>query len=96
VSERATTFSSQIGPATRSDHHLWRNGRRWWIAFTYHTEDGRKFRVRRSLGTCEVAEARRRRDELLAEFQRRAGCRLSLRFAALSSFELPMSRQASA
>jgi hypothetical protein len=91
VSER-TTFSPHFGPSTTPDHHLWRNGRRWWVAFTYHTEDGRKFRVRRSLGTCDLAEARARRDELLADFERAGDRRLSLRFAALSTFELPLER----
>jgi hypothetical protein len=46
------------------NHHLWRNGRRWWIAFTVHTPDGRGLRVRRSLGTTDVREARLRRDEI--------------------------------
>ena len=46
------------------NHHLWRNGRRWWIAFTVHTPDGRGLRIRRSLGTTDVREARQRRDEI--------------------------------
>ena len=48
------------------NHHLWRNGRRWWIAFTVHTPDGRGMRIRRSLGTTDVHEARRRRDDIFA------------------------------
>jgi hypothetical protein len=76
------------------DHHLWRNGRRWWIAFTFHTHDGRKFRERRSLGTLDLAEARARRDELLARFERESGHALSLRFCALSSFEVPLGESA--
>jgi hypothetical protein len=63
-----------------SDHHLWRNGRVWWIAFTFHTHEGRKHRVRRSLGTLEREEARARRDELLARYARRPGWHLALRF----------------
>jgi len=95
VTERTTAmFSSQIGPATHPDHHLWRNGRRWWIAFTYHTGDGRKFRVRESLGTCDLAQARARRDDRLARFERENHSRLSLRFAALTSFELPLDESA--
>jgi len=46
------------------NHHLWRNGRLWWIAFTVHTPDGRGLRIRRSLGTTDVLEARIRRDEI--------------------------------
>ena len=44
------------------DHHLWRNGRLYWVAFTVHLPGWQKERVRRSLGTADVAEARRRRD----------------------------------
>lgn len=87
VTERPPTYSRVAGPTTHPDHHLWRNGRRWWIAFTYHTDDGRKHRVRDSLGTCDLAEARARRDERLVACERRHGCKLSLRFAALSSFD---------
>jgi hypothetical protein len=46
-------------------HHLWCNNGSWWIAYVLHF-DGRKRRIRRSLGTSCVAEAIRRRDELLA------------------------------
>ena len=62
------------------DHHLWRNGRVWWVAFTFHTHEGKKHRVRRSLATLDVREARRRRDELLAQYASRPGWRLALRF----------------
>ena len=47
------------------DHHLWKNGRLWWIAFTVH-RGHQQDRIRHSLGTADVAEARRRRDEVLA------------------------------
>jgi hypothetical protein len=62
------------------DHHLWRNGRIWWIAFTFHTAEGRKYRIRRSLRTSDVGEARANRDALLSEYARRPGWRLALRF----------------
>ena len=64
------------------DHHLWKNGRIWWVAFTFHTSEGRKHRVRRSLGTAELAEARERRDELLKRYEERPGWKLALRFVA--------------
>ena len=63
------------------DHHLWRNGRLWWIAFTVHLPGWQKDRVRRSLGTDDLIEARRRRDELLREYPAARGCELSLRIA---------------
>jgi hypothetical protein len=61
------------------NHHLWRNGRLWWVAFTVHLPGWRKDRVRVSLGTDDVAEARRRRDALLVGYPDRHGCALSLR-----------------
>lgn len=62
------------------DHHLWRNGRMWWVAFTVHHPDWTAERVRRSLGTDDLAEARRRRDALLLGYEAACGARLSLRF----------------
>jgi len=67
-------------PESNPNHHLWRNGRLWWVAFTVHLPGWQKDRVRVSLGTADVDEARRRRDVLLARYPRQAGCELSLRF----------------
>jgi hypothetical protein len=50
------------------NHHLWRNGRLWWIAFTLIHDGWRQERVRQSLGTDSLTEARRRRDSILAVF----------------------------
>jgi hypothetical protein len=61
------------------DHHLWRNGRLWWVAFTVHLPGWRKDRVRRSLATADVVEARRRRDAVLAAYPLASGCALALR-----------------
>ena len=77
--KRPSAFTRFIGPATHPDHHLWRNGKRWWVAFTYHTEQ-RKHRIRASLKTTDLLEARVRRDELMAEIAKEAGKQLSLRF----------------
>lgn len=66
-------------PTDRPDHHLWLNGRVWWVAFTFHFA-GRRYRVRRSLGTREVAAARARRDALLDRYASQPGWRLSLRY----------------
>jgi hypothetical protein len=63
------------------DHHLWRNGRLWWIAFTVHLPGWRKERIRRSLGTDRLEEARRRRDTVLSRYPSLEGCTLSLRFS---------------
>jgi hypothetical protein len=64
------------------DHHLWRNGRLWWIAFTVHLPGWQKERIRRSLGTADLTEARRRRDELLGRYPVERGCALSLRIGS--------------
>ena len=63
------------------DHHLWRNGRLWWVAFTVHLPGWQKERVRLSLGTADCAEARRRRDDLLRRYPEARGCTLSVRYA---------------
>jgi len=61
------------------DHHLWRNGRFWWVAFTVHLPGWQKERVRLSLQTEDVSEARRRRDDVLRRYPGARGCALSLR-----------------
>ena len=69
-------------PEAHPDHHLWKNGRTYWVAFTFHTQQGRKHRVRRSLHTELVDEARARRDALLRDYASRSGWRLALRYVA--------------
>ncbi len=61
------------------DHHLWRNGRLWWIAFTVHRGVTQE-RVRFSLGTPDRSVARERRDRILELFAQANDCRISLRF----------------
>ena len=48
------------------NHHLWLNNGCWWLHYTVHLPDYTKRRVRESLGTRDVEEARRRRDARLA------------------------------
>ena len=76
-----TIFADAIQTAEddRANHHLWQNGRLWWVAFTIHRPDWTKHRIRLSLKTADLAEARRRRDYVLEEFRRRGDCRLSVR-----------------
>ncbi|MEM9281436.1 MAG: hypothetical protein AAGA96_06390 [Verrucomicrobiota bacterium] len=47
------------------DHHLWNNRGTWWAHFTVHHADHTAERVRVSLRTKSVIEARQRRDEVL-------------------------------
>ncbi len=63
------------------DHHLWKNGRTWWIAFTVHEPGARRQRLRLSLRTRDLARARARRDAILLAYERRKDCRLALRYA---------------
>lgn len=72
---RPVLGSHEIDP----NHHLWRNGRLWWVAFTVHLPNWQKERIRMSLGTAKVVEARRRRDDLLSRYAEVRGCELSLR-----------------
>lgn len=55
-------------PVPNPNHHLWRNGRLWWVAFTVVYDGWRQERIRRSLETADLDEARRRRDGLLQQY----------------------------
>src|SRR4030095_3360327 len=69
-SSRALRVSSSRGEDTMPDpnHHLWRNGRLYWVAFTVHLPGWQKERVRLSLGTADLVEARRRRHQTPREY----------------------------
>ena len=79
-SEAVLDYEHLAPGAIDPDHHLWRNGRLWWIAFTVHRGHQQE-RVRFSLGTDDVVEARRLRDRALVFFQAARDCAVSLRFA---------------
>jgi hypothetical protein len=48
-----------------SDHHLWNNNGTWFVHYTIHPTPLTKQRIRASLGTKNLAEARLRRDQLV-------------------------------
>ena len=50
------------------DHHLWNNHSTWFLHYTIHPTPFTKERIRRSLGTKDVAVARRHRDAFFAQF----------------------------
>ncbi len=52
--------------ADHPNHHLWNNRGKWWCHFTVHGADFTKRRIRRSLGTRCLEEARQIRDFLFA------------------------------
>lgn len=49
------------------NHHLWNNHGTWFIHYVVHPTPWTKERVRRSLGTRSLEEARRKRDELFGQ-----------------------------
>jgi hypothetical protein len=48
------------------DHNIWNNNGTYWCHYTIHDTAKTKKRVRISLGTKSIEEARQRRDELLS------------------------------
>src|SRR3954466_13719276 len=69
--------TTQLAPSraseTNPNHHLWKNGRLWWLAVTLLHDGWRQERVPQSLRPGDHPEARRRRDLVLARFVRPAG-----------------------
>ncbi len=51
------------------DHHLWNNNGTWWIDYTIYPNAFQKERVRLSLGTKSLVEARVRRDTIFDSLQ---------------------------
>ena len=49
------------------NHHLWNNHGTWFLHYTIHPTPFTKERIRRSLGTKDVAVARERRDAFFAQ-----------------------------
>ena len=47
------------------NHHLWNNNGTWWIHYTIYPTPVTVERIRRSLKTKNLQEARIRRDEIL-------------------------------
>lgn len=48
--------------AENPNHHLWNNHGTWFLHYTIHPTPFTKERIRRSLGTKDIAVARERRD----------------------------------
>jgi hypothetical protein len=58
------SLAIRLNPAN-PDHHLWNNNGTWFVHYTIHPTPFTKQRIRASLGTKNLAEARLRRDQLL-------------------------------
>ncbi len=65
-----TRLAVRVDPGNRN-HHLWNNHGTWWVHYTLHLPDSTKQRVRASLGTADVRQARAWRDRLMATAIRR-------------------------
>ncbi|HEV7404685.1 MAG TPA: hypothetical protein VGO11_17220 [Chthoniobacteraceae bacterium] len=59
-----TQLSVRINPAN-PNHHLWNNHGTWFIHYVVHPTPFTKERIRHSLHTKSIEEARRKRDALL-------------------------------
>jgi hypothetical protein len=57
-------LSLRLNPANEN-HHLWNNNGTWWINYTIFPTPLTKERVRMSLKTSSIEEARKFRDRLL-------------------------------
>ncbi len=68
------TISSRQG--LNPDHNLWNNHGTWWAHFTVHLPDHTKRRLRFSLATKDLTEARRQRDRILCGTKHQAWERL--------------------
>ena len=54
------------------NHHLWNNNGTWWIHYTIYPTPVTVERIRNSLKTKSLPEARSRRDEILGELLNQA------------------------
>ncbi len=57
--------------ADNPNHHLWNNHGTWFLHYTIHPTPFTKERIRRSLGTKDLATAQARRDAFFAAFLRK-------------------------
>ena len=75
VTRRPVVWASTSNP----DHHIWNNNGTYYIHVTLRWNGERKLRLRKSLGTKDVLEARRRRDRLLVRMQEQPEMELLIR-----------------
>ncbi len=58
-------LSLRVNPEN-PNHHLWNNNGTWFIHYVVHPTPFTKERIRRSLGTKSLTEARAKRDAILS------------------------------
>lgn len=59
------TLSLSQNSLKNKNHHIWLNGKTWWISLTMYSKDGAMTRIRRSLATTNVEAARNLRDNII-------------------------------
>jgi hypothetical protein len=62
---RRSNTTKAPGARENVNHHLWNNHGTWFVHYTFYPTPVTKQRIRKSLKTRSLCEARRRRDELL-------------------------------
>jgi hypothetical protein len=77
--KRIVSPRSARRPLPNPNHHIWCNNGTYFIHVTLRLGGRRKLRLRKSLGTKDVGEARRRRDRFLACLQEQPGMELLVR-----------------
>jgi len=65
MTEKRPALAVRIDPAN-PDHHLWNNNGTWFVHYTVYPTPVTVERVRTSLRTKDLDEARHRRDKLFA------------------------------
>ena len=70
--QRTTVGATALSTRSNPDHHIWCNNGTYFVHVTLLWESRRKLRLRKSLKTKDLAEARRRRDRLLERLSRRS------------------------
>jgi hypothetical protein len=65
VNPASPVLSRRQKPAG-ANHHLWNNHGTWWFHGTFHLPDYTARRIRRSLATRDLRQARALRDRILA------------------------------
>ena len=66
MSNNLITLASLRISEANPNHHLWNNNGTWFLHYTVYPTPFTKERIRRSLGTKDVAVARARRDAFFA------------------------------
>jgi hypothetical protein len=64
--ENAGKISFRTLETSNENHHLWNNNGIWNLHYTIHPTPKTKQRIRISLNTCSIVEARKRRDHFFA------------------------------